>query len=105
MGRQGFTASIEKNHALSERVEGNLAERIKKSVTFSKGCAVQAMALPLPFVGAVAGPIGSVIGAVAMLVLVFVGARMSTNWFCGDCRKPIEGKRVERCPFCKATFK
>jgi hypothetical protein len=25
-----------KNHALSERVEGNLAKRIKKSVTFSR---------------------------------------------------------------------
>lgn len=81
-----------------------MAKRIKKSLTFSKGCAVQALGLTLPFVGAVAGVIGSVIGAVAMLVLVFVGARMSTKWFCGGCRKPIAGKRVEQCPFCKATF-
>ena len=81
-----------------------MAKRVKKTETFSKGCAVQAVALTLPFVGAVAGPIGSVIGAVAMIVLVIMGGRMSTKWFCGSCRKPISGKRVKVCPNCKATL-
>lgn len=81
-----------------------MAKRLKKTETFSKGCAVQAVALTLPFVGVIAGPIGSVVGGVAMLVLIFVGARMSTKWFCGNCRKPISGKHAKICPHCKATF-
>jgi len=81
-----------------------LAKRIKKTTTFSKGCAVQAVALTLPFVGALAGPIGSLIGGGTMLVLIFVGARMSTKWFCGSCWKPISGKRVKVCPNCRSTL-
>lgn len=81
-----------------------MAKKVKKTEIFSKGCAVQAVALPLPFVGAIAGPVGSVIGAVAMIVLVIVGGRMSTKWTCGSCRKPIAGKRASVCPHCEATF-
>ncbi len=81
-----------------------MAKRIKRSEIFNKGCAVQAVALPLPFVGAIAGPVGSVIGAIAMIVLVIVGGRMSTRWFCGNCRKPIAGKKVRICPSCQAKL-
>jgi hypothetical protein len=82
-----------------------LATRVKKTKTLSKGCAVQALALLLPFIGAVGGRVGSVIGTVLMVVLVFVGWKMSTAWFCGACGKTIANRRVKVCPSCQATFK
>jgi hypothetical protein len=82
-----------------------LATRVKKTKTFSKGCAVQALALLLPFIGAIGGRAGSVIGTVLMVVFVFVGWKMSTTWFCGACGKPIANRKVKVCPSCQAKFK
>lgn len=81
-----------------------MAKRVKKSETFSKGCVIQMVGLLFPFIGALAGPVGSVIGAIVMLVFVFVGWRTSTKWFCGKCGTPIAGKRVDICPTCKARL-
>ena len=80
------------------------AKRIKTNEMMGKGCVVQAVALVLPFLGALGGAIGIFIGIIAAVAVFIQGSRMSVVWKCGNCKNPLAGHDVTVCPACRATL-
>jgi len=80
------------------------SKRIKKTEMIGKGCAVQGLALLLPFVGAVGGPVGIVVGVIAAIAVFVMGSRMSIVWKCGACKNPLASGEVTVCPSCHAAL-
>ncbi|MBN1460607.1 MAG: hypothetical protein JXA57_13820 [Armatimonadetes bacterium] len=82
-----------------------MAKRIKQSEFVGIGCVIQALGILCPFVGgAVAGPIGVVLGLGVGVGLFIYGGRRAVKWKCSVCKNPLPAKDVMVCPVCKATF-
>ena len=81
-----------------------MAKRIKKNEFAGKGCAVQGLGLLLPFICAVFGITGFLVGLLLMVLCLVVGDRMSVKWSCGECSSPLEDNTAPVCPACKAQF-
>lgn len=80
------------------------AQRRKKTEMVGKGCFIQAIGLLCPVVGALAGPLGIIVGLVFLVVLLIVGSTQSTKLVCSNCGTPLADKHVKECPGCHAFF-
>jgi len=76
----------------------------KKSEVAGIGCVVQAIGLLFPFVGALGGEVGVVVGVVVMLAFLVYGSHLSAKWVCGNCKNPVAGRDVRVCPTCRANL-
>jgi hypothetical protein len=82
-----------------------VAKREKATQFVGVGCLIQAIGLPAPFIGLLAGVPGFIAGLILMLILFFVGSSKSVSWRCGNCKNPIANAQVKLCPTCKAQLK
>lgn len=82
-----------------------IAQRVRKSEFFGTGCVIQGLGFIAPFVGAVAGPVGFVLGLLVLLALLLVGRQLAIFWTCGACGNRLSGDGVTVCPTCRAQLK
>lgn len=83
---------------------GPTAELQKQSEMMGNGCLLQGVAVLLPFIGAIFGAAGVIVGLVAAVALFVKGSSLSVRWRCGACRNFVADNSVSVCPACRATF-
>jgi hypothetical protein len=75
-----------------------------RSEFIGSGCAIQALALVVPWPFALIGFEGFLLGLGLALVLFIVGSAKSKSYRCSACKNPVATKDVRVCPACKATL-
>lgn len=68
------------------------------------GCLIQGLALLLPFIGSLAGPIGIGLGLIVAVPIFLVGNYKSGKYVCGNCKNPVDSRAVKICPACHAEL-
>lgn len=69
-----------------------------------QGCAIQGVALLIPFAGLLFGIAGFVVGCVIALVLFLVGSAKSFRYVCSACGNTVPDRQVTVCAACRARF-
>jgi hypothetical protein len=75
-----------------------------KSEFIGSGCAIQALALVIPWPFALIGVEGFLLGLALALVLFIVGSAKSKSYRCSACKNPVATKDVRMCPACKSPL-
>lgn len=79
-----------------------MARRVRVTSFAGRGALVQGVGLLVPVIlGSIFGWMGTLLGAIAAVVLFVKGSAMATSWRCGACGNPLHDKRVRMCPVCK----